>query len=284
MDVGTIVENSGLYASVFALLACVALAVELGRRPPKPKNMFVADEETTVEAGQNTTATKPDDTTDSKPHTKPHTKPSVEIPSRAFGSPVLQQTTVEPAAIPEIPFDQLQPTVVGAFDFAAERKAALAQDNLLVLQRTYVDGFLSPRGKYDVALAILNEYQVSSTIAVAENAGQTMATEAYLSATRTGTITTEREPFLAGLMKTMMTPPAEYTADDTKQKQTHANAKEKSEPVKRDTSNPDKSKQVKSKPNDVATSAKNEMPRTERKTTERRKPSSNRMRNRNTKD
>lgn len=277
MDVGTIVESSGLYASVFALLACVALAVELGRRPPKPKKMFVDDEEISGAPEPHVAETKSDTKLDSQPATKP----SVEIPSRAFGSPVLQQTSVETPGIPEIPFDQIQPTVVGAFDFAAERKAALAQDNLLTLQRTYVDGFLSPRGKYDVALAILNEYQVSSTIAVSENAGQTMATEAYLSATRTGTIETERAPFLAGLMKSIMTPPAERTEDDTTENQTSVQQRATLQPSKTAKTKADKSK-VDEKQRNQAKPVGTQSPLKEKNTTERRKPSSNRMRNRNT--
>ncbi len=273
MDVGTIVESSGLFAALFALLACVSLAVELGRRPPKPKRMFVEDEELLdTDKPSNVAPESP-----GAPPAKDPAKPSVEIPSRGFGSPVVTETVAEAPGIPEIPFDQVQPTIASAYDFAAERKAALAQDNLLILQRTYVDGFLSPRGKYDVALAILNEYRVSSTIAVSENVGQTMATEAYLSATRTGKMESERAPFLAGLMKTILTPSAESTADDTtsgaidkptnvKQSQKKS---EKPEPVKRASSSDD---------------ADTSVPSRSRSTAERRKPPSSRSRNRNSRD
>ncbi|MBX3150242.1 hypothetical protein KF728_08860 [Candidatus Obscuribacterales bacterium] len=273
MDVGTIVESSGLFAALFALLACVSLAVELGRRPPKPKKMFVEDEELL----ETEKPSKVEPQSQVPPAAKAPAKPSVEIPSRGFGSPVIAETAAEVPGIPEIPFDQVQPTIASAYDFAAERKAALAQDNLLILQRTYVDGFLSPRGKYDVALAILNEYRVSSTMAFSENVGQTMATEAYLSATRTGKMESERAPFLAGLMKTILTPSAESTTDDTnseaidKQKNVKPSPKksEKSESLKR-TSSPDGT--------DISASSRS------RGTTDRRKPPSSRSRNRNSRD
>jgi len=273
MDVGTIVESSGLFAALFALLACVSLAVELGRRPPKPKKMFVEDEE--VLETDNPPNVEPKSS--EPPPAKAPAKPSVEIPSRGFGSPVIPETAAEPPGIPEIPFDQVQPTIASAYDFAAERKAALAQDNLLILQRTYVDGFLSPRGKYDVALAILNEYRVSPTMAVSDNVGQTMATEAYLSATRTGKMDSERAPFLAGLMKTILTPSAESTATDT-----NPEAGDKTKKVKQSPKKSEKSESAKrassSDEADTSSSARS------RSTAERRKPPSSRSRNRNSRD
>jgi hypothetical protein len=270
VDVGTIVENSGLLAALFALLACVALAVELGRRPPKPKQMFVSDDE----LSESDKTSKTEDKTQTAPveSTGP-AKPSLEIPSRGFGSPVLQPAPAAVSAIPEVPFDQVQPTIANASDFAAERKASLAHDNLLILQRTYVDGFLSSRGKYDVALAILNEYRVSSTIAASTNVGQTMATEAYLSATRTGAIEGDRAPFLAGLMKSIISQPAETIADDIKQNPFDPKAKSKSE----------KNKSEQSKPSGKVEESPSSSPRTSN-TTERRRPPSSRSRNRNTRD
>lgn len=209
MDVGTIVESAGLYATLFALLACVALAVELGRKPPKPRKP-IPDE--TAEAQLKETAAKV--TLD---EAKPEVKPPLEIPSRSFGSapaPPLPppSDSVEKTIIPVRPFDQVN---VSNQNQQVETEAAQIQtqsdlqEALFAMQRTYVDGLLSSRGKYDVALAILNEYQATNTMNVSEkDVGLTMATEAYLSATRTGNFnTSSRVPFLSNIMKGMLAAP-----------------------------------------------------------------------------
>lgn len=212
MDVGTIVESAGLYATLFALLACVALAVELGRKPPKPRKS-VPDE--TAEAQPHETAAK---VTSSK--TKPEVKPTIEIPSRSFAStpappPPPPSDSVENTIIPVRPFDQVnvsnqvQQTGTEAMVAAQVQTQSDLQEALFAMQRTYVDGLLSSRGKYDVALAILNEYQTTNTMNVSEkDVGLTMATEAYLSATRTGNFnTSSRVPFLSNIMKGMLAAP-----------------------------------------------------------------------------
>lgn len=212
MDVGTIVESAGLYATAFALLACVALAVELGRKPPKPRKP-IPDE--TAEAQPQETAAK---VTSSE--TKPEVKPTIEIPSRSFAStpappPPPPSDSVENTIIPVRPFDQVnvsnqvQQTGTEAMVAAQVQAQNDLQEALFAMQRTYVDGLLSSRGKYDVALAILNEYQTTNTMNVSEkDVGLTMATEAYLSATRTGNFnTSSRVPFLSNIMKGMLAAP-----------------------------------------------------------------------------
>jgi hypothetical protein len=251
MDVGTIVETSGLYAALFALLACIALSVELGRRPPKPKPLRIEE-----------------DLADGKPEEpkvepKPAAKPTFEIPARTFGAPNEPPPASKPTTesdqpvIPVRPFDQVQPTAAVPFDEFAARKAGEVQEALFALQRTYVDGLISPRGKYDVALAILNEYQATATVSVsAKDVGLTMATEAYLSATRTGTLENARVPFLSNLMKTMMTPPEAATAEGGKEK----------------------SDKTKLKPQKTKTAGEVKPPAKGTASGERRKPSSSRLR------
>jgi hypothetical protein len=60
-----------------------------------------------------------------------------------------------------------------------------AVDAIQNLQRTYVDGLLGSRGKYDVSLAILNAHETTGVVSE-EEAGLMVATQAYLSATRSG--------------------------------------------------------------------------------------------------
>lgn len=164
MDVGLVVSMSGLIAAAFALLASVALAVELGVVPGKKsaKNKDAKD--------------------------KKNDKDAKESKSKSGKSAaVSEQNSTDNVNnnLPQPAFDTVRATESGGMEALVAQQNSSAE-SINNLQRNYVDGLLGPRKKYDVALAILNEYQAAEVSA--EEAGLLVATQAYLSATRTGSL------------------------------------------------------------------------------------------------
>jgi hypothetical protein len=164
MDVGLVVQFSGLIAAAFALLASVALAVELGVAPGKisEKNKDAKDEKSVQKATNSKR---------SRGNSKDEPEPNLTDNSN--------NNSQQPA------FDTVRATESGGMEALAAQQNSSAE-SINSLQRNFVDGLLGHRKKYDVALAILNEYK--STDVSEEDKGLLMATQAYLSATRTGSL------------------------------------------------------------------------------------------------
>lgn len=162
MDVGLVVSLSGLIASAFALLAGLALAVELGVAPKKSAKDKPAQDQSKDAQAQKKSS-----------RTSRRRRVSAKQPSADNDSEELLTDDEESIAA-----RVMEKTIV------AERESSI--ETMRNLQRTYVDGLLSPRVKYDVALSILNEHKATSVSE--EEAGLLMATQAYLSATQTGPI------------------------------------------------------------------------------------------------
>jgi len=241
MDVGLTVNETGLISALFAFLACVALAVELGRKPQRAKPPDEEEEAPKVEKKKEEKKTEETPKPAEPPKPAPPTMPSGGIPQNPFAAQLFAQqaaqtpppapapapfpapsaAAMEKTFIPERPFDQVQPTAgADQFEVLAAKHASAAMDALADLQRTYVDGLLAPRGKYDVALAILNEYNEATSVSE-KDVGLTMATEAYLSATRSGTMSSsglDVRSFFANKKS------ADSTAEDTTTKEKKAAA------------------------------------------------------------
>lgn len=163
MDVGLVVPLSGLIAAAFALLATVALAVELGVAPGKISNK-------NKDAKKEKAGRKPEET-----------KASASSSAKdAIQNSADNSSPAQPIS------DTVRATKSGGMEALAAQQNSSAEA-IITLQRSYVDGLLGHRKKYDVAIAILNEYQ--ATEVSEEDKGLLMATQAYLSATRTGSLT-----------------------------------------------------------------------------------------------
>ncbi len=175
MDVGLVVPMSGLIAAAFALLATVALAVELGVKPAKMpgKNKDAKDEK----KGRQTDEVK-------------------GTPGKQQGV-MLQNSADNSASTPPIS-DTVRATESGGMEALVAQQNSSAEA-INTLQRSYVDGLLGHRKKYDVALAILNEFQ--ATDVSEEEKGLLVATQAYLSATRTGSLNSGAFSLTGGLPK-----------------------------------------------------------------------------------
>jgi len=162
VDVGLVVSFTGLIATAFAFLAGVALAVELGVAPGKKSAKVKSAKE---EASGSEV-----------PKSKGSSRRRRTANSTDNGGDTHEERLLDDASATEA--EGLEKTV------ATNQNPS--PDAINNLQRTYVDGLLGPRKKYDVALAILNEYKTTSVSE--EEAGKLMATQAYLSATRTGSL------------------------------------------------------------------------------------------------
>lgn len=153
MDVGLFVTTNGVLASVFALLAAIALGVELGQRPFNPAQ---AKANTTPPAGKGGAAPA-----------KGKNGKAQKSPDRADKAKVGSDEKTVVASVESSSLSSMDESVLSVVD----------------MQRRFVDGFLGARTKYDVALAILNEYKEAGLTADTEEGGATMAKQAYLSAT-----------------------------------------------------------------------------------------------------
>ncbi len=153
MDVGLFVTTNGVLASIFALLAAIALGVELGQRPFDPAQL--------------------------KTNANPPTGKGGAAPPK--GKNGKAQKSPNPADKAKLGADEK--TVVASVESSSLSSMDESVLSVVDMQRRFVDGFLGARTKYDVALAILNEYQEAGLTADTEEGGATMAKQAYLSAT-----------------------------------------------------------------------------------------------------
>ncbi|MDZ4835210.1 MAG: hypothetical protein SGJ27_15645 [Candidatus Melainabacteria bacterium] len=182
MDVGQVVNMGGLISAGFALLAGVALSVELGAAPAKIKKAKTDSAE-----GQG------------KNGGKAARGGRARRNNRNGGK---NQTSDAHEGEDDADRD-FQKDAAETLIIQQDSSADLINN----LQRTYVDGLLGPRIKYDVALAILNQYE--TTTVSEEEAGLMMATQAYLSATRTGSLTDGAAPFGGSAGKAAKSPTGE---------------------------------------------------------------------------
>lgn len=179
MDVGLVVPMSGLIAAAFALLATVALAVELGVKPAK----------------------KPGKIKDAKDEKKDGPATDVKgAPGKSQG--VALQNSADNSTLAQPVSETVRATESGGMDALVAQQNSSAEA-INTLQRSYVDGLLGHRKKYDVALAILNEYQ--ATDVSEEEKGLLVATQAYLSATRTGSLNSGAFSLTGGMPKKQTT-------------------------------------------------------------------------------
>ncbi len=228
MDVGLTVNNTGLISALFALLACIALCVELGNKPAKvPEHASDAEKKKAGErkgkkgksaqksAGKGSqkrgrkTAAVPDEKVeriDDDIETLEATRPlkdrneNARLEEHRLAKEFLAKTLIESSSKAEAPATSKEAASASASDNGSDDESTLPsaqvkiQDSMrkiVDLQRRFVDGFLGPRGKYDIAIAVLNELQ--SIGAGESKLAETMATEAYLSATRSTKLTDSRE-------------------------------------------------------------------------------------------
>lgn len=168
MDVAQVVNVNGVISALFALLAGIALAVELGRKPGLRRK---ESQSAGAEPGGK-----------SKKKGKEGAEPEAPQPAREADPFSLAKTV-----IPVKPFDNVQSTEAGLLDqMGIHMDSSSSLERLSEMQSIYVDGLLCSRNKYDVALAILNEYQEAAAMPENQDSAVLMATQAYLSATRSG--------------------------------------------------------------------------------------------------
>lgn len=165
MDAGATVGDIGFLTAFFAVMAWLALSVELGYPPKITKNT----KKTSNTALQSTA------------------KPSASIDSG-------EKTRIDEPA--ELSTSDLEKTVIsqsaGMADGLARSQLRDSQtgSSLDDLRFTFVDGYSCPRLKYDVALTVLYEYQNAKV--EPQDGGTTMATEAFTRATQS--VLFEEEP------------------------------------------------------------------------------------------
>lgn len=213
MDAGLAVNNTGLIAALFALMACIALSVELGIRPAPVKQLDSKDE-----------GGKGKETKFSGKEKEGKRSKGVARKQTKDGLSTSTSEEVEVPIDPTISLSDNGSSPEMSLEEQGRRRVLESVRKIVELQRKFVDGFLGPRTKYDVAIAMLNEFQ--NTGVSEKDQGETMATQAYLSATRNLTLSRRERADL--LKQKKAEPPAKPAGEPSAQSEAPAQTLEPS--------------------------------------------------------